>query len=192
MVEQMICGNCGVSDPIGDRRQVGIYPHEKLARNLIDPIACRHWLSQTCIDNLRTDLERERKARGELAGAVTNSFWEGLRVEREFQRRKWGAVDDRNKAPADWFWLVGYLAGKALTAHVTGDSYKARHHTISAAAVLSHWWDAILVPVDETKPSDLEKAIAEASPNTKCLICSGTGKTNAGDECPVKDEPWHL
>jgi hypothetical protein len=94
-----------------------------------------------------------------MSGPVVHDFWEGVRVEREFQRQQWGKVEDRNKTPADWFWLVGYLAGKALSAHVTGDAFKARHHTISAAAALSHWFDAVAVPHDDSRASDLEKAI---------------------------------
>lgn len=90
---------------------------------------------------------------------VVDDFWKGVRNEREFQRKQWGSVDDRNKNPADWFWLVGYLAGKALAAHVAGDDYKARHHTISTAAALSHWYDAIAVKRDPSRPSDLERAI---------------------------------
>ena len=94
-----------------------------------------------------------------MSGPVVHDFWEGVRVERDFQRERWGSVDDRNKAPADWFWLVGYLAGKALASHLAGDHFRARHHTISAAAVLSHWFDAVPVPVDPERASDLEIAL---------------------------------
>jgi hypothetical protein len=41
--------------------------------------------------------------------------------------------------PQDWYWLLGWLAGKAVHAATTGDVEKARHHTISSAAVLLNW-----------------------------------------------------
>jgi hypothetical protein len=36
-------------------------------------------------------------------------------------------------------WLLGFLSGKALRAHLDGDLKKARHHTVSSGAVLAHW-----------------------------------------------------
>lgn len=106
-------------------------------------------------DRIRDDIDAL------VMGPVTHDFWEGVRVEREFQRAKWGSVHDRNKAPPEWFWLVGYLAGKALAAQLAGDLEKARHHTISAAAALSHWYDAVFDPHDPERSSDLERAIGE-------------------------------
>jgi len=94
-------------------------------------------------------------------GPVVHDFWEGVRVEREFQLERWGRAEDRNKAPSDWFWLVGYLAGKALAAHIGGDHFKARHYTISAAAALSHWFDAVPLAVDPSRRSDVERIIGE-------------------------------
>lgn len=74
---------------------------------------------------------------------ITEDFLQGVVAEKDHQVRRWGTTQDRNKAPADWFWLLGYLGGKALHAHNDGDREKALHHTISSAAVLAHWHDAI-------------------------------------------------
>jgi hypothetical protein len=93
---------------------------------------------------------------------IVEDFWDGVRREKAYQAERWGSVDDRNKQPADWFWLVGYLAGKALASAVLGDRDKALHHTISASAALAHWHDAIkLGHPDPSRSSDLEKAIGE-------------------------------
>ncbi len=46
-------------------------------------------------------------------------------------------------AAADWFWLIGYLAGKALMHALAGDRDKAKHHTISTAAALLNWHRAM-------------------------------------------------
>jgi hypothetical protein len=43
------------------------------------------------------------------------------------------------KQPEDFFWLIGYLAGKLLRSALTGDTKKALHHTISVAAVCLNW-----------------------------------------------------
>lgn len=72
-----------------------------------------------------------------------HSFSEGVTLEALHQRNRWGSAHDAGKAPSDWFWLVGYLAGKALQAHATGNTDKALHHTISTAAALANWHAAI-------------------------------------------------
>lgn len=70
-------------------------------------------------------------------------FLRAVHIEAVHQVERWGAAHDRNKRPADWFWLVGYLTGKALHASVDGDRDKARHHCISTAAALYNWHCAI-------------------------------------------------
>jgi hypothetical protein len=66
-------------------------------------------------------------------------FAKGAVLEAAHQRERWGASHDAGKTPFDWFWLVGYLAQKAATSAVAGDTEKARHHTISTAAALANW-----------------------------------------------------
>ena len=59
-------------------------------------------------------------------------FDTAVKCEAAHQAHKWGTVHDRNKEPQEWYWLVGYLAGKALRSHLSGDRTKALHHTIRA------------------------------------------------------------
>jgi hypothetical protein len=73
----------------------------------------------------------------------TADFIDGVRREAAHQRERWGAPHDREKSAEHWYWLVGYLAGKALRAAIEGKVDKALHHTISSAAALSHWHRAI-------------------------------------------------
>lgn len=73
----------------------------------------------------------------------TAEFLGAVQAEAAFQRQKWGEPHDRQKSAENWFWLVGYLSGKALRAAITGDKFKARHHTISSAAALANWFEAI-------------------------------------------------
>ena len=70
-------------------------------------------------------------------------FFEAAQAESAHQRARWGEDHDINKTPEDWFWVLGCLSGKALAAFNSGDLEKAKHHTISSAAVLAHWHEAI-------------------------------------------------
>lgn len=74
---------------------------------------------------------------------ITDDFDMGVPLEAAHQVERWGTAHDSGKEPQDWFWLVGYLAGKCLRAHIDGNAEKALHHTISTAAVLRNWHRAI-------------------------------------------------
>ncbi len=71
-------------------------------------------------------------------------FMAGVPMEAAHQRERWGSDHDAGKTAADWFWLVGYLAGKALHASTQGREEKALHHLITTAAALANWHSAIL------------------------------------------------
>lgn len=64
-------------------------------------------------------------------------------LESAHQIMRWGEQHDAGKSPEDWFWLIGYLAGKALAAYKAGDMKKACHHCISVAAATRNWHAAI-------------------------------------------------
>jgi hypothetical protein len=88
------------------------------------------------------------------------SFIEGVKREVAHQKERWGEVTDREKSAENWYWLVGYLAGKALRAHIEEDIEKALHHTISAAAALANWHEFIKNGTSKrglTKDPDLRK-----------------------------------
>ena len=69
----------------------------------------------------------------------TEDFDKALPLEAAHQVKRWGSEHDAGKNPEDWFWLIGYLAGKALAAQKAGNDHKAQHHCISAAAALRNW-----------------------------------------------------
>lgn len=73
----------------------------------------------------------------------TEDFDKGVPLECAHQGQRWGEAHDRSKSSENWYWLVGYLAGKALRASILGDRTKALHHTISTAAALRNWHKAI-------------------------------------------------
>lgn len=75
-------------------------------------------------------------------------FLSAVSVEADHQRQRWGDAHDRSKFGPNWYWLVGYLAGKALFHMIKGNKDKAKHHCVSAAAALMQWHSAI--HLDET------------------------------------------
>lgn len=89
-------------------------------------------------------LQEERDALRKLIDSPElHDFARGAVLEAAHQVERWGTDHDSGKTPADWFWLVGYLAGKALHAQTSGNTEKALHHTISTAAALANWHRAI-------------------------------------------------
>lgn len=107
-------------------------------------------------------IERCASIHALLNQPCVDRFLEGTRIEIAHQIDRWGTVHDRAKQPQDWFWLLGYLGGKAMRAHVDGDAEKALHHTISSAAVLGNWFTHIAVGSDFTPgSSDLQKFLAD-------------------------------
>lgn len=108
--------------------------------------------------------EQERDQLRALIDSPYNlQFLEGVRREIAHQVQRWGTAHDRAKAPADWLWLLGYLSGKALAAHIAGDTDKAMHHCISSAAVLANWHTHILLGGGARSPgsSDLQRFLQE-------------------------------
>ncbi len=86
----------------------------------------------------------------------TVDWVESVRLEAAHQRERWGSDHDAGKSPADWFWLLGYLSGKALAAAVAGNTEKALHHTISAGAVLANWHLALSGADTRMRPGIVE------------------------------------
>lgn len=103
--------------------------YEKIVRSIDDAVTL---LSE----DAAAEIER---LRGLLNAPELYDFGNGVVREAAHQRDRWGATHDAEKQPEDWFWLVGYLTGKALHAVKAGDTDKGLHHCISTAAVLANW-----------------------------------------------------
>ena len=76
-------------------------------------------------------------------------FAAAVQRESAHQRERWGAAHDSEKAPADWFWLIGYLAGKALQSQIVGNTDKALHHIITTAGACGNWHAAMLEAINK-------------------------------------------
>lgn len=108
------------------------------------------------LEKLRPKYEAQRvelqNLRTLLDTPETEDFDKAVPLEAAHQTKRWGAEHDEGKNPEDWFWLVGYLAGKALAAFKAGDMEKAKHHTISASAAMRNWHAHIRSGQSEMRP----------------------------------------
>lgn len=100
-------------------------------------------IAHTGSPEIRAALEDAAKLCESIDTPHTTNFLAAVQLEALHQRERWGHEHDAGKDPAAWFWLLGYLGGKALWAATHGDCEKALHHTISSAAVLLNWHAAI-------------------------------------------------
>lgn len=84
-------------------------------------------------------LEEVDRLRALINTPATADFIEAVPLEAAHQIERWGPDHDAGKSPWDWFWTCGYLAGKAAQAALTGDLEKAKHHTVTTAALMLNW-----------------------------------------------------
>jgi len=92
----------------------------------------------------------------ELEGRIntphTADWFDAVRLEAAHQVERFGADHDAGKNPQDWFWLLGFLAGKALACAIAGDDEKAKHHTISSGAALLNWFRQLTGDSNRMRP----------------------------------------
>ncbi len=69
---------------------------------------------------------------------LATEFLTAVANEAAHQRARWGLDADNAKTPGDWFWLIGFLVGKALH-DIRG---KRQHHLVAAGAALLNWLEA--------------------------------------------------
>lgn len=113
-------------------------------------------------------------------------FPKAVQLEAAHQRERWGTAHDAGKAPEDWYWLIGYLAGKALRAALEGRQGKALHHTISTAAALSNWHAALL------GATDMRPGIGPGSPGYReaTLLAGADAEALVAEQAgPASDTP---
>lgn len=85
---------------------------------------------------LRAEVERLRK---EINTPEIVDFVKAVQLEAAHQRERWGTEHDDGKTTADWYWLIGYLAGKALFHLLANNQEKGLHHIITTAAACANW-----------------------------------------------------
>lgn len=91
-------------------------------------------------NRLREELEALRSS---IHSPEIEDFLLGVKKEVLHQRERWGEQHDAGKGVTDWYWLLGYLGGKALHAAISRDWDKVRHHLITTAAACYHWHESL-------------------------------------------------
>ena len=108
-----------------------------------DALDDAHSIMADCYGTLGLLLSEVERLDKLLNTPELRDFSRAVVLEAAHQRERWGVDHDAGKEPEDWFWLLGYLGGKALAAQRLANTEKALHHTISAAAALANWHAAI-------------------------------------------------
>jgi thioredoxin len=115
--------------------------HEMGEMTPIDPEAVL--LRERIMQNLKEKTEELDRIKQEINTPEINDFIKGVQLEATHQRERWEAEHDAGKTSSDWFWLLGYLGGKALYSFLAGDIDKAKHHIITTAAACANWHSAV-------------------------------------------------
>lgn len=131
--EFVLDGQVIETNPIWIRFKLGLREREKALLNMIE-------MRDLIIDHNKRYLNTPEYE--DFAAGVVSEARHQLTIREE---------DDERKEPQDWFWTLGYLAGKALRAAVAGDYTKTKHHIITTAALLNNWHRAILAREKEEK-----------------------------------------
>jgi hypothetical protein len=86
------------------------------------------------------------KLRAKLDAPELIDFSAAVVLEAAHQRERWDSDHDAGKTDADWFWLIGYLAGKALynPANEMKPLDAKLHRVITIAAAAANWHAALL------------------------------------------------
>lgn len=134
-----------------------------------------------------TEVTAERDQMDRLINTPsTGNFLSSVELEAAHQVLRWASEHDAGKTDADWFWLIGYLAGKVMRPEQTTE--KRLHHIITTAAVCLNWHRHVTGEITEMRPS-IEPP-AEGKPT--CVTCgvelsgawiSNRGKRFCGIEC---------
>ena len=87
------------------------------------------------LNSLRTENKNLKYRLAKIDTPMIENFIDSVKNEMEHQKLRW---NDDHKSSNDWFWLVGYLAGKALSAP---NIEKKKHHIITTCAALGNWFE---------------------------------------------------
>ena len=113
-------------------------------------------------------LSEEERAELQRLRALINTphtaeWMQAVELEAAHQIERHGSEHDAGKEPQDWFWLLGYLAGKALASLGRGDQDKGLHHIVSSGAALLNWHRAVTGFSNSMRPGILPHTEGEAN-----------------------------
>jgi hypothetical protein len=127
-------------------------------RESIDNLLSRKLTAERERDEARGAADRMREkaeAYDRINSPELYDFVSAVTNEALHQREKWGIDADGWKSDADWFWLIGYLAGKALhnpeKSEMTPTDARL-HRIITVAAAAANWHAATLGTYARMRP----------------------------------------
>ncbi|MFM0432372.1 hypothetical protein PQQ75_25400 [Paraburkholderia aspalathi] len=104
----------------------------------------------------------------------SDEFLKGVSIEAEYQRQLHGVdVTEGRFDWHQWFWVTGYLLGKALAACKSGEGNgeKAKHHLVTTAALIHNWHNTLTgkpaASVHSNKGRNVADLIARESSHAK-------------------------
>jgi hypothetical protein len=104
------------------------------------------------LDAIRQLQERVHELEVLINTPQTDDFFNAVKLEAAHQQIRWGTRTDAGKEPQDWFWLIGFLAGKAVHGFICLDRKKGLHHIISSAAALLNWHRHVTGQMNAMRP----------------------------------------
>jgi hypothetical protein len=126
------------------------------------------------VDNEIPELKEEiARLRSIISHPESDDFLKGVSIEAEYQRERHGVDDTAARFDwHQWYWVSGYLLGKALAASqsVSGIE-KAKHHLITTAALLMNWHNVLTGKPAASVHSNAGKPVADM-----LVIIPGNGK----------------
>jgi len=88
------------------------------------------------IKKLKSENKKLKDQLNKINTPEIHNFLLAVENEAKHQRLRWPSEHDAGKTNADWFWLIGYVSGKAIGSN---DPDKILHHIITTAAVCLNW-----------------------------------------------------
>jgi len=143
-------------------------------------------LTQEEFDRLTSEAAESRRLTALVSTPELIDFQMAMPLEAVHQQERWGCEHDGGKTPADWFWLIGHLASRALEHHKEAERLdgeisnasdpgyevlrkqiahhreKAVHHCITTAAACANWHMAVVGKISMRPGVDPAVIIAAA------------------------------
>lgn len=147
-------------------------------------------LTQEEFDRLTAEAAEGRRLTALVNTPELLDFQKAVPLEAVHQQERWGSEHDGGKTPADWFWLIGHLASRALEHHKEAERLtaalaagakrvsiidetlisdgiclhreKAVHHCITTAAACANWHMAVVGKISMRPGVDPSTIIAAA------------------------------
>jgi hypothetical protein len=140
-------------------------------------------LTQEEFDRLTAEAAEGRRLTALVNTPELLDFMKAVPLEAVHQVERFGSEHDNRKTPEDWFWLIGYLAGRALAHHKEAERLaaisndiardfredqiahhreKAVHHCITTAAACANWHLAVVGKVSMRPGVDPATIVAAA------------------------------